>query len=62
MRSPTESFEHVFGKKADSIAPKKWQEKFNLYLSGWLAGVEYQQEIKELESDVRALSDLQRGH
>jgi len=61
MIDPKSSFEKTHGKKENSGYPNKWQENFETYLDGWIAGYNYCIIVKELEKDVRDLSDLQRG-
>jgi hypothetical protein len=61
VKDPKSSFEEKHGKKENSPWPIIWQWDFENYLDGWCAGFQYSDEVRELEKEVRALSDLQRG-
>ena len=61
MIDPKSLFEKGYGKKESAEFPEQWQKEFDLALDFWMAGYEYAIAVKELEKDVRALSDLQRG-
>ena len=61
MLDPQSAFEKLCGKKTEAEYPEKWEKDFFIYFSGWKDGYLYRNETKELENDMRALSDLQRG-
>jgi hypothetical protein len=61
MIDPKSSFEKIYGRKENSEFPDWWQKDFDLYFKGWCAGWDYRDETKQLEEDVRALANLQRG-
>jgi hypothetical protein len=61
MIDPKSSFEKIYGRKENSEFSDWWQKDFDLYFRGWKDGYAYAIESKELEKDMRALADLQRG-
>jgi hypothetical protein len=58
---PQTAFEKMSGKKEHFESPEQWEKEFYIFFSGWKSGFEYAVEIKQIENDMRALSDLQRG-